>query len=415
MSMLRRMAAMGGAAGDPEVQFVSSSVNRVVGNNTITAPTGIQNGDLLVFIAFHVASTNCTPPAGFTTILADGVNPNSIFVAVKIAASESGNYSCTYSSGSNSNTAAIFVYRNADTITPIVGAVTRSPSATVTAASITPSLSGALLAIFATESASTVLTPPSGMTQRGANTASIPSLAVYELNPSGTTATGNKTLVWSASADATGVQLQIYKKNTTVTKPTFVASANTQNSAASTSLVVNKPAGTQAGDLMVAVMAGGTSSGFTWTGDTGWNELADQSSKPSLRLAYKVAGSSEPASYTFTATANQTLAGCILTYRNAAYDTIGTFLTATTPMPAPSISPSANYSMLIGAFANGATSTTCSTPPGMTARVTDNDATTPSYLVAEEIVAAGATGTRTSDIGTISNGGAGILMALKPA
>ena len=408
---------MGGLA-DPDVQFVSSSVSRVsTSTNTVTAPSGIQNGDLLVAIAFHVGATSgLTVPAGFTIRLSDYVSqPNSLYIATKIAASESGNYSFTFSGGANANTVAILVYRNADTLAPFIGASTRATSATATAASITSPIAGAMLAIFATESTSTISTPPSGMTQRVANTASTPSLAVYDLIPNGTTATSSKTLVWSSSADAVGIQMQVFKKNSAAAKPTFIASASTQNASAGTTLVVNKPSGTQQGDLMVAVMAGGTNSGITWTGDTGWTEVADLGAKPSLRLAYKIAGSSEPSSYTFTGSNSITLSGSILTYRSAAYDTIGTFVTSTTPAPAPSISVSANYSMLIAAFANGATSTTCSTPPNMTARVTDNDATTPSYLVADELVAIGATGTRTSDIGTISNGGAGILMSIKPA
>jgi hypothetical protein len=194
--------------------------------------------------------------------------------------------------------------------------------------------------------------------------------------------------------------------------PEFVASARTQNSLSIPMLTINKPAGTVEGDLMVAVMAAG--GGATWTGDTGWTELADQGVTPSLRIAYKVASASEPSSYTFLASNVLRLSGCILTYRYAVYDTIGSFTSGTDPLILPSVSPSENQSILIAAGARDTPWITLGTPTGMTARVTDNDGDAPSYIVCDQIVAKGPTGTRSMSTGSTSNV-AGIMLVIKPA
>lgn len=197
--------------------------------------------------------------------------------------------------------------------------------------------------------------------------------------------------------------------------PAFVASESTQSTLASTSsVVVSKPTGTTEGDLMI--MVGSCGSTRTWTGDTGWTEVADQGALPSVRIAYKVAGASEPSSYTFTISSATTngMAASILTYRGAAYDTVGTFTTSTNPLVLPSISPSENFSLLIATGARAAASITLGTPTDMTARVTDSDATLPSYIVCDQLVIAGATGARSMSTGSTS-GVSGIMLAIKPA
>lgn len=223
---------------------------------------------------------------------------------------------------------------------------------------------------------------------------------------SGTSATTNS---WAA---VTLALQPIYTGPT----PTFIAQESTQSTLASTSsVVVNKPTGTIEGDLMIMLGATG-SLARTWTGDTGWTEVADQNASPNLRIAYKVAGASEPADYTFTLSSPTTngAAASILTYRGAAYDTIGTFTTGTNPLVLPSISPSVSFSRLIAAGARGAASITLGTPTDMTARVTDNDATAPSYKVCDQLVTAGATGTRSMSTGSTTSV-SGLLLSLKPA
>ncbi len=195
-------------------------------------------------------------------------------------------------------------------------------------------------------------------------------------------------------------------------KPTFVASAATQNTVNSTSLVINKPTGTQQGDLMIAFMAG--ESAGTWTGDTGWTEVVDANVKFALRAAYKVAGASEGASYTFTSSSSRILSGAILTYRGAAYDAIGSIASGANPLVITGPTASEDFSVLIGYAGRLASGVTITAPASMTARVTDNDGNAPSYVIADEYVLAGATGTRSFTIGSAVDV-SGVLLTIKPA
>lgn len=99
---------------------------------------------------------------------------------------------------------------------------------------------------------------------------------------------------------------------------TFVASSTASTNGAS--ITVDKPTGTQSGDIMIAVMGGDIDA--TWTGDTDWTEVGELGAAlPGMRVAYKVAGGSEGSTYTFTPSKSDDMAAAILTYRNATYDT----------------------------------------------------------------------------------------------
>lgn len=180
------------------------------------------------------------------------------------------------------------------------------------------------------------------------------------------------------------------------------------------SFAVNKPSGTQEGDLMVAVcQAAGP---VRWTGDTDWTEIAEQgATSPSLRVAYKIAGVSEPSSYTFTASSSAyNINAHVLTFRNSAYDVVGTFATGADPLVAPSVTASMDYSLLVASFARSAGLVTPSTPTGMTQIALDNNPGAPSSAVFSQRVAAGATGTRSSSLGSAVSV-AGIMLVIKPA
>jgi hypothetical protein len=406
------MGAAGASVALPLPEFVSSSSAQGSSPLTVTAPTGIQDGDLLVAVSFATSDQGGQnePPTGFSIVTQKATSPppNASLIATKIAASESGNY--VFTAGSN-QCAAILVYRNA-TCVNTVGEVAGIKSSTLTATSITPTYRGALLAFYGQETSSTVTTAPSGMTQRVLQAAN-PTIAVYELNPQEAAATGDKVLVLSGNSDSASYLFQVTNEPTTGIAPEFVASATKQNSSGSTSLVIDKPTGTVEGDLMVAVMA--ANGGTLWSGDTAWTEVADQGgTSPALRVAYKVAGASEGASYTFTNATNRTTSGCILTYRYAAYDTIaGSFTAGANPLVLTSISPSESQSILIAAGARAATSVTLGTPTGMTARVTDNEGASPSYIVCDQTVTKGPTGTRSMPTGSGTNS-SGIMLAIKP-
>lgn len=196
----------------------------------------------------------------------------------------------------------------------------------------------------------------------------------------------------------------------------FVASAQAQNSGSST-LVISKPAGTQNGDLMIALCT--SAAARSWTDATGWTEVIDQNASPSIRVAYKVDGGSEPASYTFTLSASNNASGVIATFRRAAYDTIGTISTAQSSgtQTAPAITLSFSSSAILAFFAHDTASKTWSSPTaGLISTATDSDATQPSFALYRQLdMAAGSTGTRSATVNASANNFGCILVGIKPA
>lgn len=401
----------GGNAAKAQPSFVSQSINRAGSSttNTVTAPTGIQDGYLLVaYGVCNTASVTITPPTGFNVQYLEGTTVT-MFVASKVASSESGNYTWTWSS-SVSGTIAMLVYKDASVINTI-GAVARTSATTGTASSITPTYAGTLIAAFSNGASSTIGTAPSGMTLRSSQTAAAQSVGIYDLSNQAASSTGTKDIIWNSSGTLSSILFQITNESTGIA-PEFVAVANTQNTASGSSLVISKPTGTAQDDLMIAVMsAGGQSS--TWTGDTGWTEVADNGNSPDLRVAYKVAGASEGSSYTFTfGSSATTLAGSILTYRYGTYDTISS-ITFGNPLVTSSINTAASQSLLFLFATRAAASITLTLPASMTSRVLDNDITAPSYRVCDQVVANGATGQRSVTTGSATNTN-GIVLSIKP-
>jgi hypothetical protein len=196
----------------------------------------------------------------------------------------------------------------------------------------------------------------------------------------------------------------------------FVASAQATTSSTST-LTISKPTGTQSGDLMVAIMA--ADSNRTWTGDTGWTEVIDQGVIPCLRVAYLVAGASEPSSYAFTSSGNARITGVIATFRNAAYDVVGSISTthSSSTQTAPAITLSQSGGAVIAFFACDNTGRLWTNPTsGLIATANKSDSATPSWALYRELnLSAGSTGTRSAT----ANGGvsspAAILVGIKPA
>lgn len=202
--------------------------------------------------------------------------------------------------------------------------------------------------------------------------------------------------------------------------PSYVAAAQTHNGATNTNtLVISKPTGTQQYDLMIAVMAIGFASALTWTGDTGWTEILDQNASPDLRIAYKVAGASEGSSYTFTCSSSVTaLTGCILTYRGADYDAIGTIGTAASGgnCTAGAVTASSDNSILLAAFAiNAIGGITFPTPSGMSLVTEYTGANQGDWAIFSQAVNTGSSGTKSCDPSGASGAVSGVLLSIKPA
>lgn len=321
-------------------------------------------------------------------------------------------------SSGNGPCAAIQVWRNVDPYYSVSQIVTSSSTSTILCnpPSITPTVVGSVIVAGGGGSSSvnsTATYSSSDLTNFisiGSNSTSNSVVGLgYKTWTSG--AFDPAAFTYGASDSTTyanaAVTLTLYPKQNK-TPPSFIASAQTQNSATGSSLVISKPTGTAQNDLMIAFMGLGSSASATWTGDTGWTEIADQGASPDLRIAYKIAGASEGSSYTFTAsTSSATLSGVILTYRNAAYDIIGSIQTGANPS-APSITVSSDFSRLLGFCVQNSTNNMTTTIK--TVRAIDSDSTTPNWIIGDEIVLAGSTGTRSFAATQCS----AILMAIKP-
>jgi len=200
--------------------------------------------------------------------------------------------------------------------------------------------------------------------------------------------------------------------------PQFIASAQTQRTTSGSTLNISKPSGTIQGDLMVAFMSSGaTLSDRTWSVPSGWTELVDQDDPPNFLAAYKVAGASEGSSYTFTMSSSASdIAGTILTYRNAAYDIIGSLSTNSSTLTLASITASLGNSVLIAALFRPSSSVTITQSGGSTmdVKVTDNVGDPPSFRIFDELVSAGATGTRSFSMGG-SSATVGVMLLIEPA
>jgi hypothetical protein len=199
--------------------------------------------------------------------------------------------------------------------------------------------------------------------------------------------------------------------------PEFFAVSSATNSG--TTVTISKPSGVIEGDLLVASVNGGEVKGSTWTAPSGWTEVLDQGSGAALSLAYKVATSSEPTDYAFTMSSLfREAGGSILAYKNASYGGIGSLVVGTgasSSIDVPGITATSPNSLIIASVAQNYASASIIAPGAMTTRVTNSDATVPSWVIADQAVGAGATGTRTFTNLLFSGArAAGVMILLQP-
>lgn len=193
-----------------------------------------------------------------------------------------------------------------------------------------------------------------------------------------------------------------------------VRSGSSANSAGVTSLNVDTPAGTTAGDVMIAYVQTGDTSAFTATGWTIQSSLIFAGST-TYRLLTKIAGS-EGSTQTFSLASAGVMVASIVSVANAAIDVVGPFADASSSIPcvAPSITPTAGGVLLAGYLnGSGAPPVGFSAPAGMSiVTSTVSDYYRQSAIFSETLAGAGATGTRSSNVAPVSSV-SGALISLK--
>lgn len=196
---------------------------------------------------------------------------------------------------------------------------------------------------------------------------------------------------------------------------TFIAVGTGTNSGAT--VVANKPTGTDVDDLMVAFMCNNAAGGRLWSPPSGWTAVVNQNASPNISVCYKVAGASEPSTYTWTLSGSATSNVIVIaTYRGAVYDTVGTISTALSGsvQTAPAITLAASNSTILAFFCSSDGATWSSPSSGLTSRFSFS-AGPGLVLYSEDNLASGSTGTRSATISATTGNEGCLLVGIKPA
>lgn len=198
--------------------------------------------------------------------------------------------------------------------------------------------------------------------------------------------------------------------------PRFENFAFTQGASAASTLVATAPSSIAQGDFLLWVgTTTAASTNITFTFPSGWTEIEDQGAPPNFHVAYKIATSSEPATYTLSASSSASvLAGAILRFTGAAYDTIGAIaVSTTTSITANGSTVAENKSLrLLLAVING-TNRTFSTPSDTTALINTGTTDNLSIAVFSSVENSGTTNNLTTTFSPARNAAAA-QMALSP-
>jgi hypothetical protein len=204
-----------------------------------------------------------------------------------------------------------------------------------------------------------------------------------------------------------------------------VNSASNGSSSARTSISVNRPPGTQAGHVMLASIVS-NDDGPDFTAPAGWTPMRQLTVKDALRhnVYLKVAGVSEPASFTWKVSSSRRLAGGITSFAGVdaatPVDAVdGATNLSSKDVRAPGVTTTVPNTLLVHLAAVAAEGS-LSAPSAMTetwqaqAFSSSNKKDVLASLSSAVQVAAGPTGDR---IGAASRAGksTGVLLALRPA
>ncbi len=196
------------------------------------------------------------------------------------------------------------------------------------------------------------------------------------------------------------------------------SSTNLFNASTSTNLTLNKPSTVIAGHVLIAQVVFRTPTNVV-TPPSGWILIRRDETSSTIGMAsyYKVATSSEPATYTWTFSASVLLAGGIADFSGVKTSSpinaqAGSFQSGTS-MIAPSITTTVPNTELVF-FSSASLVGTVSPPNGMTEDwdMTNNSNIT-AFMADQDNPASGATGTRTATC-SVSGGNLGQLIALSP-
>lgn len=360
-------ASSGNSPGSIALRAASSANNAGGATSlTISTPAGVLAGDVMIaqVTVRGGTGTTITPPAGWTKIRSDNSTTTLQQAAYYRVAgsSESASYAWSFGASSLKASGGIAAYIGVDNTTPVNahGGQANAASTSITAPSITTTVANAMLVGFFGTATGTSVSPPTGMTENW----DISSTA----GAAGTRTTSEGTEELLGAAGGTGTR-SATSAGSAVNIGQLIALAPV-----APTLTVSKPTGVAAGHVMIAQVTARGGTGTTITASSGWTLIQRDDSGTTLAQAayYKVATSSEPASYTWTFNTPQQASGGIVAYSgvdntNPINANGGQPNPSSTSITAPSITTTVADTMLMGLFGT-AVSTTVTPPTGMTER-----------------------------------------------
>ncbi len=389
----------------------SSAGNNGSGSTTlvITKPTGTTTGDVMVAeVTVHTAGNSIAAPSGWNLVLRqDTGTALSTASYIKVAtSSEPSSYTWTFGTSGEAS-GGIGSYIGVDTTTPVDArhAQYNNGVSNVDNAGVTTIAANDMLVYAVGIIIPTAFTLPSGFTDEWyAATNSQTTSEMSQKIDSSTGATGNihGSLPTGTYSSVTHLIALRPANAPTPTPPAGISlrsQAANNNGGGSSSLTLNVPQGTTSGDVMVAHVAVRTA-GNTITAPSGWTQIVrkDTGSALSTVAYWKVAGSSEPSSYTWSFGTSGEASGGIGSYIGVNTTTPidvsnGQYNSATNNVDNTGVTTTAANDMLV--YAVGVVqSTTVNPPSGFTEETyTASNSLTTSEMSQEIDSSTGATGT----------------------
>lgn len=177
------------------------------------------------------------------------------------------------------------------------------------------------------------------------------------------------------------------------------SSAISNSGSTATTMSVTKPAGTAAGDILLAIVANDPAMP---TAQTGWTLAGRGTTNAALNVYWKLAGASESASYSFTIAGNSSTIVDLLALSGAdtatpvAAITFGGSATDATPLVAPSVTPTRANSLLFAAYATRGGVQSFTPPTGMSEQYDNNDTWAALSVNTLALTTTSATGTKSA-------------------
>ncbi|WP_395401989.1 phytase [Arthrobacter sp. UC242_113] len=343
----RKIGAAPGTPAPPDTTITGQPANPTTSTSAQFSFTSTSAGATFACSLDSAAFVSCTSPASYT-----GLSSGSHTFQVR-ASDQNGVDPAPASYTWTVDTAP----PGGDT-TPPDTTITSGPPATSTSTSasfaFTSNEANSTFQCSLDGAARTACTSPQSYTGLSAGTHTF---SVWATDAAGNTDTTAATQSWTISTSGTG--------------STIVRASVSQatNSTAATTLTIPKPANVVQGDLLVSCVAlsGGTIG--TTGAPAGWTRLAAVTSiaNPKVYGYYKVATTTEPASYAWTTTST-TSGGGIARYSGASgLDTAATSASgaAASSGTVPAVTTTTANAMLVGCMSVNSSSVTLTSPAGM--------------------------------------------------